>query len=415
VRSWLARHLGDPLYRQSYLMLGSTAVSAGTGLLFWLLAARVTDAGTVGLGAALIAAVSFLSYLTSMALPYGILRFARATTQLGRVLNTAVWASVLTSVLAALVYAAGAGWWAPKLSGLLDSAADVALFALAGAGTAAGLLVDNALAARRRGGIALARNAVAGIGKLALLPLMVDAGPAGVYLAMTLPLAVSAFATLAVLPKLIPGYSPLDLRGGPEVRALFGFSLRNYPAALASGAPMFLLPVIAANLLTPAGNAYFYIAWSIGQVAQLLPGVVSSMALSEGATEGAAGSAARGQRFTLTLLVPGCVVAVLLAGPAMALYGPGYRAGATTPLQCFVVAAVPWALVLIAQARLRAEDRYRDVTALTLLLCACTLGLPLLGGRLLGLPGIGLGWLAGATLTALPVALRRQTPVRSAL
>jgi hypothetical protein len=109
LRAWIARHLGDPLYRQSYLMLGSTAVSAGTGLLFWLLAARVTDAGTVGLGAALIAAVSFLSYLTSMALPYGILRFARATTQLGHVLNTAVWASVLTSVLAALVYAAGAG------------------------------------------------------------------------------------------------------------------------------------------------------------------------------------------------------------------------------------------------------------------------------------------------------------------
>jgi O-antigen/teichoic acid export membrane protein len=413
-RRWAAEHLGDPLYTQSYLMLASTAVSAGTGLVFWVLAARMGDARTVGLGAGLIAAVSFLSYLTSFALPYGMLRFARVAEHVSRVVNISLWFSALTSVAAAVVFAAGAPFWSPKLHGLLDGRPDVALFALAGAGAAVGLLVDNALAARRRSGVALARNAVAGVGKLVLLPLLLHLGPLGVFLAMTLPMAVSAVAVVALLPRLVPGYSPWDLRGGPDVRALFDFSLRNYPGALASGAPTFLLPVIAVNLLSARENAFFYVAWSIGQAAQLVPSVVSNLALSEGATEGAGRSGAKAERFVLTLLAPGCAAATLAAGPLLAMYGPDYAAGATWPLRCFVVSAVPWALVVISQSRLRLDGRYRDVTGLTLLFCALSLGLPLTLGHWLGLDGIGLGWLAATALTALPVAASRRRPARQA-
>jgi O-antigen/teichoic acid export membrane protein len=410
LRALVVGHLRDPLYRQSYLMLAGTAVSAATGMAFWMLAARITDAAVVGLAAGIVAAVGFLSYLTSLALPYGLLRFARVTPRLGRVVNMAVGVSALASVVAGVAYCAGAGWWAPKLAGLLRDPVEVALFALAGAGAAAGLLVDNVLAARRRGGAALVRNTVAGVGKLVLLPLMADQGPSGVYLAMMLPMAVSAAGALVLLPKLVPDSGPWDLGGGPEVRALFGFSLRNFPAALASGAPMFLLPVIAAARLDPAANAYFYVAWTIGQVVQLVPSVVANMTLSEGATEGAYASAVKAERFVLTLLVPGCLLLGLLAGVALGLYGSDYAAGAATPLRCFIASAVPWAIVVIHQSRLRVEGRLREVTVLTLVLCVLSLGLPLGLVGWLGVAGLGYGWLGGAALTALVVSLRRAAP-----
>jgi len=390
----IAGHLADQLYRQSYLMLAGTAVSASTGLVFWVLAAHLAAPDTVGLGAGLVASVSFLSYLTSLALPYGMLRYARTATHVAGLINAALCCSAVTSVLAAVVFAAGSARWAPKLHGFLDGGADIALFAVAGTGTALGLLVDNALAARRHGGVALARNAIAGVGKLVLLPFLVHLGPIGVYLSMTLPMAASTAAAVAVLPRLVPGYSFRDLRPSPDVFALFGFSLRNFPAALASGAPTFLLPVIVVSLLDARENAFFYVAWSVGQVAQLVPSVVANMALSEGATEGAVRSAARAERFVLALLVPACAVGGLMAGPL---------------LRCFVVAAVPWAVVLVSQSRLRLEGRYREVTALTLSFCLLSLGLVLVLVRLLGLPGTGLGWLAAATLTALVVYARRPS------
>jgi len=405
-RRWAAQHLADQLYLQSYLMLAATAVSSVTGLGFWVLAARAADARTVGLGAGLVAAVSFLSYLTSFALPYGMLRYARVSAHISGIVNYALSFSALTSVLAALVFAAGSARWAPKLHGFLDGSADVALFALAGAGAAMGLLLDNALAGQRRGGVALARATATGLGKLALLPLLAPLGPLGIYLAMTLPQAASTTAVVVLLPRLVPGYSFRDLRRSPEVGALFGFSLRNYPGALAGGAPTFLLPVIAVNVLSARDNAFFYVAWSIGQVAQLLPSVVANMALSEGATEGAARSAAKAERFVLALLVPACAAGSLVAAPVLAVFGPDYAAGAALPLRCFVASAVPWAVVVISQSRLRVEGRHREVTSLTLLFCLLSLGLPLAVTGWLGLAGVGLGWLAAVSMTALVVVAR---------
>src|SRR5204863_2312768 len=61
-------HWSDPLYRQSYLMLASTGVSAGTGLLFWVMAALMVRPEALGAAAGLVAANSSLSYLTSLVL-----------------------------------------------------------------------------------------------------------------------------------------------------------------------------------------------------------------------------------------------------------------------------------------------------------------------------------------------------------
>jgi hypothetical protein len=74
-RRWLARHWADPLYRQSYLMLASTGVSAVTGLLFWVVAARRPSPPCSARPPVCSPANSFLSYLTGFGLPYAMLRF----------------------------------------------------------------------------------------------------------------------------------------------------------------------------------------------------------------------------------------------------------------------------------------------------------------------------------------------------
>jgi pimeloyl-ACP methyl ester carboxylesterase len=68
------------------------------------------------------------------------------------------------------------------------------------------VLVDNLLAARRRAGTVLARNAAAGVLKVAVLPWLPVGDPRALYLAVTLPVAATVLVTLLALPRLVPGY-----------------------------------------------------------------------------------------------------------------------------------------------------------------------------------------------------------------
>src|SRR4051812_27118300 len=74
LRRQLRDHLRDPLYRNSYFLMASAGLNATTGFAFWLLVAHLTSTRNVGIAAGIVSAVAFLSYLTSLGLPVGLLR-----------------------------------------------------------------------------------------------------------------------------------------------------------------------------------------------------------------------------------------------------------------------------------------------------------------------------------------------------
>jgi O-antigen/teichoic acid export membrane protein len=387
-------HWSDPLYRQSYLMLASTGVAAGTGLLFWVVAAHRVAPEVLGLAAGLFAANAFLSYLTGFALPYAMLRFGAVDDGVSARLNASLHISAVTSVVAALAFGFAAPVVSPELASYVDGGLDLVLFALAGVGAAASVLVDNLLAARRRAGIVLARNAVAGLLKLAPLAVLSRTDPRGLYLAVTLPSLITVAVLLFALPRLVPGYRLLAPYGGdPAVRELADFAWRNTPGSLLSGAPQFALPLIAVNVLGAHRNAFFHVAWSLSQIAYLVPSVVSNIALSQGTAGTAGETARRALRFALLLLVPALPV-VVAPGWLLALYGARYGAEAADPLRLLLVGAVPWSVVIVVQARLRTEHRFGTLTALTGTFCGAALAVPVLAAYRWGVGGMAAGWLA---------------------
>ncbi|GIJ46349.1 hypothetical protein Val02_32350 [Virgisporangium aliadipatigenens] len=405
-------HWRDPLYRQSYLMLASTGVAAGTGLLFWVVAAHRVAPEVLGLAAGLFSANAFLSYLTGFALPFAMLRYGAADEGVTARLNAGLHFSAVTSVVAALVFGFAAPVVSPALVSYVDGWLDLVLFALAGVGAAAAVLVDNLLAARRRAGVVLARNTAAGLLKLA--PLAVVTDPRGLYLAVTLPALCTVAVVLLAMPRLIPGYRLLAPYGDdPAVRELADFAWRNTPGSLLSGAPQFALPLVAVNVLGAHRNAFFHVAWSLSQIAYLVPAVVSNIALAQ-ATAGSAGETARrGLRFALLLLVPAMPV-IVAPGWLLALYGAEYGERAADPLRLLLVGAVPWAVVIIVQARLRTEHRFGTLTALTGGFCAAALAVPVLAAFRWGVNGMAAGWLAavgGAAAVSWIRASRARTRV----
>jgi O-antigen/teichoic acid export membrane protein len=391
-RHHLRLHWADPLYRQSYYMLASTAVSAATGLLFWIVAARRALPEVVGAAAGMVAAIAFLSYLTSFALPYALLRFGGSARS--GLLNLSVAFSTLTSFVAAAGFAFVSPLASPALNHLLRQPIDIALFAVAGAGTAASLLLDNYLAARQMGATALARNCIAGVLKLVLLFSVVAPGdPRALYLAVTMPALVSTAAVAALLPRLVPSYRIFDFHVDGDLRESVSFALRNYAGSLLSGAPQFALPLLALMILGTHQNAFFYVAWSMAQIIHLVPAVISNITLSQGAHGPAPTLTAKSRRFSFTLLAPLCAVGILFPSLILRPYGAAYVPGASVALRLLVVAALPWSLVVSAQAQFRIEHRYRTVTLLTGCFCVLSLGVPVALGAAFGTSGMAVGWL----------------------
>lgn len=378
-------------------MLASTGVSAGTGLLFWVFAALAVRPDALGVAAGLVAANAFLSYLTSFALPYAMLRYGSLSTGVSARVNASVVVSAASSVLAAVGFAVLAPFVSPSLAPFLDGVASVALFAAAGIGAALSVLLDNLLAARRRAGAVLARNVAAGLLKLAPLGWLSAGDARGVYLAVTLPSLVTALLVLAVLGRLVPGYSLFQF--GVD-RELAGFAWRNYPGSLLSGAPQFALPLLAVNVLGPFLNAFFYMAWSMAQIVYLVPSVISNISLSQGTAASAATLATRGRRLAFALLAPVVAVAVVVPSLLLRWYGGSYVAQASTPLRLLMLAAVPWTIVILAQSRLRTEHRFTALTALSAAFCGLSLGLPVgFGARWHG-TGMAAGWLLAVSVAA---------------
>jgi O-antigen/teichoic acid export membrane protein len=378
-------------------MLASTGVSAGTGLLFWVFAALTVRPDALGVAAGLVAANAFLGYLTSFALPYAMLRYGFEERGISARVNASAAVSAGSSVLAAVGFAALAPFVSPSLAAHLHGAGDVALFAAAGVGAALSVLLDNLLAARRRAGAVLARNTAAGLLKLAPLGWLSASDARGVYLAVTLPALVTSLAVLALLFRLVPGYSFVQFRVDRE---LAGFAWRNYPGSLLSGAPQFALPLLAVNVLGPFRNAFFYMAWSMAQIVYLVPSVISNISLSQGTAASAGTLAMRSRRLAFALLAP--VVAVAVAVPSLFLrwYGGSYVAQGSTPLRLLMLAAVPWTIVILAQSRLRTEHRFTALTALSAAFGALSLGLPVAFGALWHGPGMAAGWLLAVSAAA---------------
>src|SRR5205814_4846281 len=150
----------------------------------------------LGAAAGLVAANSFLSYLTSLALPYPLLRYGAVVEGTAARVNASVLVSAATSVLAAIVFAVVAPLASPSLAPYLHGILNVALFAAAGTGAALSVLLDNLLTARRRAGTVLARNVAAGALKLVPLAWLSAGDSRGVFLAVTLPSLATALLGL---------------------------------------------------------------------------------------------------------------------------------------------------------------------------------------------------------------------------
>lgn len=407
--------LRQPQHRTAYFLTLNNVLGAATGILFWLLLARVAGLGpsVIGIGYTIVA----LGILVATAAKGGFdtaLLLKVPGTGSSEGLGLLSFASTVAAGVALVLTVAAA---AVALGLQLLPGLDAFAWALVG-GIAVLLLVtwfqDAYFLALGHARMTFERNLVLMAGRL-LLPLPV------VLLALAHPVPLTW--GLALLASALAGglrIHSFPHRVGSQVprRVFLRTATRNISGGAAEALPGLLLAPLVFALEGAEAAAYFGIAWTAAALVFQISAVIGRSALSQMAQNGPQGrpSAIRkGVAQHVWVVAPLAVLVALFAGPLLGVFGAAYAREGSQTLVLLCASTLVVAPVSLYLAVLRARDRTRPLLVFPVaMMLALAATAPLLGLRY-GLVGIALAWFAANTPFGLYAAWRLRREVREVM
>lgn len=396
------------LYSNAFYMVIANATGAIIGFVFWIIAARLYSPEDVGVAAALIAAVGLLMWFCDLGLGWGLIRFlSHSGKNADAMINTVLTARMLLPIVVALIFVAGLGFWSPALLFIRDNPTYLTAFVLFTIAYALFISANDTFIATRRAGFTLANALISGPLKLILLIVLAAFlhsfsifASWGISFLVVVPVCLFLF-----LPRVQPGYRPhftINLR---IIKEIISFSFANYIAGFFWGASALILPLMVVNLLGAAPNAYFYIAWAIASVLNMIAGATSMSLFAEGSheEERLAPNTWQSLKMTYLIIVPTVILILVIAPKLLLLFGGPYSDNATTLLRILAISALPLAINSVYLATKRVEKKLRVLIGLTALAAALTLGISYLLLPRMGINGAGIAWLTSQGVIALVV------------
>jgi O-antigen/teichoic acid export membrane protein len=413
----LRQHLRNPLNSNVYALTLNTVVSSALGIAYWAFAARLYPARELGLGAALVSTMTFLSNLSQLNFNGTLARFLPTAGARGGQL--VAWAYGVSSLVALTVSGAFL-LVAPAVSARLGFVAGTPLLALAFAVSVAAwgvfTLQDSVLTALRGAVWVPVENTAFGAIKIALLLLLAAPMPAlGIFLSWNVAVVVALVPiNLLVFCRLLPRLRSLGRAAAlPGRRVLARFVALDYVGYLFMQASTNALPVIVTARLGAEANGVFYLAWLLGGSLELIAynfGV--SLTVESAADESRLGDYTRqvlGRG--LLLFAPAVIVMCVFAPLLLSLFGPHYADGGSTLLRLVAIAVLPKLVVIVYLAACRVRGRVGRIVGVQLSTAVLVVSLALLAMGGLGVTGVGVAYLTGQLIVAgaiLPSLLRLQ-------
>jgi O-antigen/teichoic acid export membrane protein len=405
----LRERLSSPLYRNSLYILAATGISSAAGFLFWLLAAQLTDAASIGVVSAALAAAALLKAAADLGLGTAMIYYgASGRESFAPLVNGVIGAGWLLSLLASIGFLFGL----ILPTGHLDYLSGDRVFA--GALIAFAVfdfvlnLQDVAMIAQKRAAFVFWRTAACNIPPMLLvIPFsFLMEGHRALFLAYTVPnLIVGLITGLIILPRQIKGYrflGRLDMRLFARIAR---YGVANHGSNLLWAVPAMAMPIVALESLTPAAAGYFSINWTVTNFVLVAPRSVALSLFVETAhsPEKVGHAARRALALTAALILP--AIAILWVGGPLLLGLFGRDFVDQTLLRILLLSTIPFALNGIYFAVIRAQALLAQVIGFSGFVAALSLGSAVIFGRQLPGHGIAVGWLVGQTLPVIVIGL----------
>lgn len=397
------------LHANSFYLMAANVANAAFGFLFWTAAARLYEPREVGLAAAAVSAVGLLGMLATLGLDQALVRFVPDAADPRGLVNSSLTLGTVVALVLSVGFVVGLGVWSPVLLPLRQHPLAAAGLVVAAVGATASGLLHNTFLAWKRAGLGLVQSSVFNVIRIVLV-MAFAVGRDAVGLIGAWALGLAAGVTWGAMSGLMRAmgfrYRPVLQRAA--VNDMTHFAFANYAATVLWGAPVFLLPLLVANLAGPTAAAYFYVATATSGLVAMIPWAVAASLFAHGShdEEQLMRYALESGRAILLLLVPAVAVLLLLGDRVLLLFGRAYSAEGTRLLQLMALAALPLAVNFLFFSVRRVQRRMAPVVASTAWILAVTLGLSVVLLPRVGLVGVGAAWLAAQSSVAVLLAAR---------
>ena len=398
------------LYRNAIYLIINSGSGAILGFLFWIAVARLYSVDDVGLGSALISAAALLSFIGTLGLDFGIVRFLPTSSDKTHLLNSCFTISLFASVIAAFIFLAGLPLWSPKLMFARETPFFLAAFiALVAAASLSGLLSATFIGFRRAS-FTLSLGVITGLFKLLLVIALATAFKVfGIFASWGLGTAIAlAVGIFLFLPQILHRYRPIPSFRGQATNEMFHFSFANYIGEALRSAPEWVLPLMILNLVSAEANAYFYISWAMTRLLLTIPMYTSLSFFAEGShgEKRLGADLRRSLKLVALLLIPLVIIVLLFGDKLLLLFGRGYSEGGTHLLWLLALAALPAGFNFLYLGKVRVEKKLKEIILITGAMAFGVLLLSYLLLPCLDILGAGVGWLASQTIVAIVLLYR---------
>lgn len=420
VRDRVAAHLRVPLFRTTYALTLSAALTSALGMAYWIFAARLYPTQDVGKSSAVISAVAFLQVVASLSLDGMLMRFVpRAGHGTARLVAASLAMCSLVGVAASVVFLATIIGRIPSLGFLLSNNWLAVGFVLLTVSSGNFLLQDGALTGLRQAPWVLVKNGTFSALKIVLLvPLATWFSNYGILVSWSVAMLILLIPTNAFLfLRLIPrhAHTMAHLHEHVHLRGLSRYVAGNYVAALFNVGAVSLMPIAVLHQAGSVASAHFYLPWLIATTLRLVP-VNMSMSL---VVEGAIDSQRLGYfgRHALVhsgrLLLPVILVLVVGAPYILGFFGQGYARDGVPLLRLLAISAIPSIVVVLYLGLARVQQRIGGIILLQGILTVVSLAASYLVLPVYGITGVGVVWLVLQTTAATVLLITRLRPLLS--
>ena len=409
LRRLIAEFRHNSLLRNSLYQMSAVVVTSVLGYAYWVIAARLYSAYDVGLGAALISAVTLASLVSNLGLTstliYHLPRRANGH-DWSLIVNAALLGGTATGLVAGAIMLVVL----PSLSSQYAPIQDDPVFAFVLLVSVplwtVGLVLDYAFIAERAAGGMLLRNAVFGFSKfpLIIIPvLLASRGSLWIFASWAVASAVSILMGAIVLMRLGRAYVPVVRGALGELRRMLGSMTGNHLTTLGGGIGLFILPTFVIIRLSVADNAYFYTTWMLGSLFFMVSSSVGNSLFAEGshAAEELTQNVIRSIRIIAVLLAPAMLVYFVGGRYLLGVLGPEYPAHGLGLLLVLTAGAIPDAITNIYVSAERSQGRLKYCAALNICMAFITLALAWVLLPVFGIIGAGLAWLIAQSVGSL--------------
>ena len=394
------------LYANSFFLMVNSAAGSALGFVFWIVAARLYPAEAVGLGSAFLSAAGLLSFVATLGLGSGLIRYLPGNkSNASALVNSCLTLSSLAGLLAALIFIIGIPFWSPALSLIRDDLRfGVTFIALVVSGTLFSVLGDTYLALRRAE-FSLVQGSLMGLLKLILVAVL--SGLFGIFgvlaswtLAMTTIVVLGLFLFLA---RLQPGYRPVPSLRREVSNDMVHFSFANYVSLGLWSTPGWVLPLLVVKQLGSQVNAWFYMGWAMSGLLFAMSGAISTSLFAEGSRQDTnlARDIKKSLKLMVVLVLPAAALLMAAGSKLLLAFGQQYSREGAILIRVLAPSVVPLSLNLLYLAIARVRKRLGEVILITGALTVGILGLSYVLLPRLGIKGVGVACLVSHSAVAL--------------